>query len=74
MSGVKCQVSNVRCHMSNVMCHVSPVTCHMSLRPTATATDPPTANSPTIHSRLVCKDQQMFCFSCTVITISITFL
>ena len=32
--------------MSGVTCCVSPVTCHMSLKPTATATDPPRANSP----------------------------
>ena len=28
------------------------VACHMSLTPTATATDPPPANSPIIHGRL----------------------
>ena len=32
------------------------VTCLLSLKLTATATDPPTANSPIMHSRLVCKD------------------
>ena len=37
----------------NVMRQVSGVTCHMSLRPTATATDPPPANSPTMHSRML---------------------
>ena len=30
--------------------HFSPVTCHMSLTPIATATDPPPAYSPTMHS------------------------
>ena len=43
----------VTCHMLHVTCHMSRVTCHLSLRPTATATDPPSANSPTMHSRLV---------------------
>ena len=32
------------------------LTCHLSLTITATATDPPPANSPTMHSRLVCKE------------------
>ena len=37
--------------------HVLLGTCHLSLTPTATATNPPPANSPIImHSRLVCKD------------------
>ena len=45
----------VTCHLSGVMCQVSRVTCHLSLTPTATATDPP-ANSPIMHSRLVCED------------------
>ena len=34
-------------------CHVSRVTCNLL---TATATDPPPANSPAMHSMLVCKD------------------
>ena len=38
------------------MCHVSHVTYHTSLTPIATATDPPPANSPTMHSRLVGQD------------------
>ena len=38
------------------MCHMSRVTSHMSLTPTATATDPPAANSLPMHSSLVCKD------------------
>ena len=41
--------------MSPVICCMSPVTCHLSLTPTVTAIDPPLANSPTMHSRLVCK-------------------
>ena len=49
-------VSQVMCHVLHVMCRESPVTCHMSLTPTATATDPPTAKSPTMQNRLVCKD------------------
>ena len=48
----KCVVS----HMSCATCHVSNVACHLSLTPTATATDPHPANSPSMHSRLVCKD------------------
>ncbi len=35
--------------MSHVTCHMSHVTCHLSPMPTATATDPPPANSPTMH-------------------------
>ena len=31
----------------------------MSLTPTATAKDPPPANSPTIHSRMVYKDPKI---------------
>ena len=44
----RCHLLDVRCHMS-LFC-VSTVTCHMSLRPTATATSPTPANSPTMHS------------------------
>ena len=33
------------------------VCCHQSLTPTAIATDPPPANSPTLHSRLVHQDK-----------------
>ena len=38
-------------------CHLSPVTWHLSLvtKPTATATDPPPANSPNMYSRLEWK-------------------
>ena len=45
-----CQVSYVMCPM-----RVSPVTCHLSLMLPTKATDPPPANSPIIHSRLVPK-------------------
>ena len=51
-----CQVSGVRCHMSRVTCCVSPVTCHLSLTLTATATEPPPANCPIMHIRLVCQN------------------
>ena len=34
----------------------------MSLTPTATATDPPPANSPTMHSRMVHEDPQIYFF------------
>ena len=44
-------------HVSYAMCHVSCVLCQMSLRPTAPATDPPHAKSPTMHFRLILKDQ-----------------
>ena len=43
------------CHMSCVMCQMSSVTCHLS---SATVTDPTPANSPTVHSRQVCKDRK----------------
>ena len=49
-------MSNVMCHVSRVMYHLSPVTCHLSLTPTAPATYRPPANSPMMHSRLVCKE------------------
>ena len=39
------------------MCQVSPVACHLSLTPRAKATDPLSANSPIMHSKLVCKDR-----------------
>ena len=38
-------VSHVMSHMSRFMCHMSGVACHLLLTPTATATDPPPANS-----------------------------
>ena len=41
------------------MCYVSDVNCHMSLTHTATAIDPPPANSPIMHSRLVRKDSKI---------------
>ena len=45
------------CHPSRVTFHISPVTCYLSPTPTATITDPPPANSPTMHSRLVNQDR-----------------
>ena len=44
-------------YMSHVTCQLSPATGHMSLTPTATATDPPPANSPTMHSSMVSTNQ-----------------
>ena len=41
----------------NIMCHLSPVTCHLSPTSSATATDPPPANSPAMHSSLVDPDR-----------------
>ena len=48
-------MSHVTFHMSHVTCRMLRVTCHLSLTPTATATDPSPANSPIMHSRLVCQ-------------------
>ena len=45
--------SCIRCEVSGARCQVSHVKCHMSLTPTATATDPPPANSPTRHIRML---------------------
>ena len=45
VSGVRCQVPGVRCKMSSVHFHGGHVACHMSITPTATASDPPLANS-----------------------------
>ena len=45
--------------ISRVTCDMSPVTYHTSLK--LTATDPPPANSPTIHNRMVRKDQKTKC-------------
>ena len=53
VSYIMCHMSCVICHMSHVACHLSPDTCHLILTPTATATDPPPANSATMHSTLV---------------------
>ena len=44
---------SIRCPRSRVVCCVLPVTCCMSLMPTATATDPPPANSSNMHSRML---------------------
>ena len=52
-----------RRQVSVVSCLVTPVTCHMSLTQTATATDPSPANSPTMHSRIICKDPKNLLFS-----------
>ena len=38
------------------MSYMSHVTSHMKLTPTTTATDPPPANSSTMHCRMVCTD------------------
>ena len=49
-------LSHITCHMSHVKCHMSTVTHHLSLMPTATG--PHLANFPTMHSRLVSKEQK----------------
>ena len=59
ISCITCHMSHVTCQVSHVLCHVSRVTCHLSLTPTATATEHSPANSPPMHSRLVCKDPQI---------------
>ena len=43
--------------MACVPCKVSHIPCHLAPTPTATATDPPPNNSPTMHSRLVHQDR-----------------
>ena len=55
---VMCHVSRLILHVLCVICHMSLVTFHLSLTPIATATYPPPANSPTMHRRLVFKDQK----------------
>ena len=57
VSCVMCNMSHVTYHMSHFACHMSHVTSHMSLTLTARAINP--ANSPTMHSRLVCKHQKV---------------
>ena len=54
-----CHLSHITCHISHVTCHMSHVMCHMSIPATAIATDSPSANSPTMHNRLFCKDQKL---------------
>ena len=52
-----CHVSCVMYHVYCVRCHVSCVMCHLSPTPTAKAQGTPRANSPSMHSRLVCQDR-----------------
>ena len=52
-------------YVSCVMCHVLPVTCHMSLMPTATAMDPPPANSPTMQDDATDLDLHTSIMSCS---------
>ena len=56
-----------KCHMSGVMCNMPHVAFHMSLTPTATATYPAPANFPTIHSRMVHKDQEITFFCAAIL-------
>ena len=53
----------VRCHMLHVTYHLSLFAGHMLLTPTATDMDPPPANSPTMHSRVVYKYNKNLLFS-----------
>ena len=55
LSHVLCNMLHVTCDIPNVACDIWHLTCHMS--PTWTARDPPPANFPTIHSRLVQQDR-----------------
>ena len=57
-SHVMCHISCVRCHKSHVICQHSHVTCCLSLATTARAMDSPSANSPTMYSRLVGKEER----------------
>ena len=45
-------------HVLPVVCHLSCVTCQLSLTATASATVVSLALFPTMHSRVVCKDQK----------------
>ena len=45
--------------MSSVTCHALHATYHMPLIPTATVINSPPANSPTMHSMMVCEDQKI---------------
>ena len=49
------KIWKLKIYMSPVKCHTSRVMYRMSLMPTVTATDPPSANSPTLHNMFVCK-------------------
>ena len=51
----KRKILDFTCHMSRVTSHVSHIVCRLS--PTTTVTDPPPANYPIMHCRLVCKEQ-----------------
>ena len=50
------KVSHFKYHVLRVTCHMSRVTCYLLETLTATATYHPPANSPIMHSRLVCTD------------------
>ena len=55
--------SCVRCHISYVTTHVSHVTCQLSYVINPNSQSHPTpANSPTMHSRMVCKDLKIYYF------------
>ena len=49
--------------MSCITCHVTCVTCHLSLTPTATATNPSPANSPTMQCRIVYSNKNIYIWS-----------
>ena len=53
-----CPVSHIMCCNSDGTCCVSPVFCHQLLKPRATAKEPLSSNSPTMHNRLVCVDSK----------------
>ena len=52
-------MSPFMCHMSSVICHLSPVTCHLSSVNNANShSHRPSPCSPTMQSRLICKNQK----------------
>ena len=57
------KILGAMCHVSDITCRMSPVTYNMPLTPTVTTMDPPPANCPTMHSRmmlLILSHQQLF--------------
>ena len=56
---------NIKCwrrHVSYVWCHMLRVSCHLSLTASTTAMERLPTNSPTMHSRMVHKDPQIYFF------------
>ena len=55
--------------MSPVICHVLPVTCHLSITLTATATDPPPANTPSLYTVGWFAKTEMFVLGSSLFTL-----